>query len=230
MIYQPLEMASLSRCANALKNLNLMGVFLRPYLSGGNMRKKRGVKNDDAQSSLDAFSNVNVPEMPDLDSLAKADKILKKEINVNSEEETEGLNTFEMPSMSASEVKPAAPSGLIYHDLEKLYPNPPIKENNSGLVVHRAVLNDITGCSTLLNWLSDGHAAIVEMNRLVKRETEFSSAISQLHTFIEGDLGGQIIQITDSRLMLLPPGCRGVKGIEMEAFAASAEELGRRRL
>jgi SepF-like predicted cell division protein (DUF552 family) len=194
------------------------------------MRKKRGVEKDDAQSSLDAFSHANIPEMPDLDSLARADKILKKEINTTTDEETEGLNTFEMPSMSPSEEKPAAPSGLIYHNLEKLYSSPPIKDSNSGLVVHRAVLNDITGCSTLLNWLSDGHAAIVEMNRLVKRETEFSSAINQLHTFIEGDLGGQIIQITDSRLMLLPPGCRGVKGIEMEAFAASAEELGRRRL
>jgi len=203
---------------------------LRPYLSGQYMRKKRGVEKDDAQSSLDAFSHANIPEMPDLDSLARADKILKKEINTTTDEETEGLNTFEMPSMSPSEEKPAAPSGLIYHNLEKLYSSPPIKDSNSGLVVHRAVLNDITGCSTLLNWLSDGHAAIVEMNRLVKRETEFSSAINQLHTFIEGDLGGQIIQITDSRLMLLPPGCRGVKGIEMEAFAASAEELGRRRL
>lgn len=203
---------------------------MRPYLSGQYMRKKRGVEKDDAQSSLDAFSHANIPEMPDLDSLARADKILKKEINTTTDEETEGLNTFEMPSMSLSEEKPAAPSGLIYHNLEKLYSSPPIKDSNSGLVVHRAVLNDITGCSTLLNWLSDGHAAIVEMNRLVKRETEFSSAINQLHTFIEGDLGGQIIQITDSRLMLLPPGCRGVKGIEMEAFAASAEELGRRRL
>ena len=203
---------------------------MRPYLSGQYMRKKRGVAKDDAQSSLDAFSHANIPEMPDLDSLARADKILKKEINTTTDEETEGLNTFEMPSMSPYEEKPAAPSGLIYHDLEKLYSSPPIKDSNSGLVVHRAVLNDITGCSTLLNWLSDGHAAIVEMNRLVKRETEFSSAINQLHTFIEGDLGGQIIQITDSRLMLLPPGCRGVKGIEMEAFAASAEELGRRRL
>ena len=51
-----------------------------------------------------------------------------------------------------------------------------------------------------------------------------------MHTFIEGDLGGQIIQLTDTRLMLLPPGCRGLKGVEMEAFAAGAEELGRRRL
>tara|TARA_B100000900_G_C20602610_1_gene726351 strand:- start:15341 stop:15925 length:585 start_codon:yes stop_codon:yes gene_type:complete len=194
------------------------------------MRKKKSAEKDDAQSSLDSFTGNNVPSMPDLDSLAKADKILRKEKQSPSNEDTEGLNTFEMPSMQQVKEKSAAPSGLVYHDLEKMYPNPPIKDSSSGMVVHRAVLNDITGCSTLLDWLAEGHASIVEMNRLIKREVEFSSAVNQLHTFIEGDLGGQIIQITDTRLMLLPPGCRGVRGVEMEAFAASAEELGRRRL
>ena len=194
------------------------------------MRKKRSAEKDDAQSSLDSFTGNNVPSMPDLDSLAKAEKILRKEKQSPTNEDTEGLNTFEMPSMQQVKEKSAAPTGLVYHDLEKMYPNPPIKDSSSGMVVHRAVLNDITGCSTLLDWLAEGHASIVEMNRLIKREVEFSSAVNQLHTFIEGDLGGQIIQITDTRLMLLPPGCRGVRGVEMEAFAASAEELGRRRL
>jgi len=194
------------------------------------MRRKKGGNKDESQSSLDSFTNNNIPSMPDLDSLAKADKIMRKEKLNSSDDDTEGLNTFEMPSMQQIKEKSAAPTGLVYHDLEKMYPNPPIKDSSSGIVVHRAVLNDITGCSTLLDWLAEGHASIVEMNRLIKREVEFSSAINQLHTFIEGDLGGQIIQITDTRLMLLPPGCRGVRGIEMEAFAASAEELGRRRL
>ena len=194
------------------------------------MRKKKVAEKDDAQSSLDSFTTNNVPSMPDLDNLAKADKIMRKEKQVSIDDDTEGLKTFEMPSMQQIEQKSAAPTGLVYHDLEKMYPNPPIKDSNSGMVVHRAVLNDITGCSTLLDWLAEGHASIVEMNRLIKREVEFSSAVNQLHTFIEGDLGGQIIQITDTRLMLLPPGCRGVRGVEMEAFAASAEELGRRRI
>ena len=194
------------------------------------MRRKKVAEKDDAQSSLDSFSTNNVPSMPDLDNLAKADKIMRKEKQVSIDDDTEGLKTFEMPSMQQVEQKSAAPTGLVYHDLEKMYPNPPIKDSNSGMVVHRAVLNDITGCSTLLDWLAEGHASIVEMNRLIKREVEFSSAVNQLHTFIEGDLGGQIIQITDTRLMLLPPGCRGVRGVEMEAFAASAEELGRRRI
>ena len=194
------------------------------------MRRKKVAEKDDAQSSLDSFTTNNVPSMPDLDNLAKADKIMRKEKQVSIDDDTEGLKTFEMPSMQQIEQKSAAPTGLVYHDLEKMYPNPPIKDSNSGMVVHRAVLNDITGCSTLLDWLAEGHASIVEMNRLIKREVEFSSAVNQLHTFIEGDLGGQIIQITDTRLMLLPPGCRGVRGVEMEAFAASAEELGRRRI
>ncbi len=194
------------------------------------MRRRKRVDQDEAQSSLDAFSQNSVPKMPDLDNLAKADKILKEKGSVSKNFEVEELNTFEMPSMSMSEQKPSAPTGLVFHDLEKMYPNPPIKQSNSGLVVHKAVLNDITGCFTLLDWLADGHATIVEMNRLIKKETEFSTAIKRLHSFIEDDLGGQIIQITDTRLMLLPPGCRGLKGVEMEAFAASAEELGRRRL
>ena len=191
---------------------------------------KRKKDEDPHQSSLDSFANVDLPSMPDLDKLAKADKMLAQNSQDNRMEKSKSLNTFEMPSMQQVKEKSAAPTGLVYHDLEKMYPNPPIKDSSSGMVVHRAVLNDITGCSTLLDWLAEGHASIVEMNRLIKREVEFSSAVNQLHTFIEGDLGGQIIQITDTRLMLLPPGCRGVRGVEMEAFAASAEELGRRRL
>ena len=191
---------------------------------------KRKKEDDTRQSSLDSFANVELPSMPDLDKLAKADKMLKeadagKQKNANS-----SLNTFEMPSMSGQKPKNQVPSTKIYHNLGNQYPDPPITSSDTGLVVHRAVLNDITGTSTLLDWLADGHASIVEMGRLIKRDTEFNAALDAMHTFIEADLGGQIIQLTDTRLMLLPPGCRGLKGVEMEAFAAGAEELGRRRL
>ena len=191
---------------------------------------KRKKDEDPHQSSLDSFANVDLPSMPDLDKLAKADKMLKQNSQDNGKEKSKSLNTFEMPSMSKNAKKNEVPSKLIFHNLGNKYPDPPITSNETGLVVHRAVLNDITGTSTLLDWLADGHASIVEMGRLIKRDTEFSTALEELHTFIEGDLGGQIIQITDTRLMLLPPGCRGLKGVEMEAFAAGAEELGRRRL
>ena len=191
---------------------------------------KRKKDDDPHQSSLDSFANIELPSMPDLDKLAKADKILQQNTHDDTGIKDQSLNTFEMPSMSKSTKKNEVPSKLIFHNLGNKYPDPPITSNDTGLVVHRAVLNDMTGISTLLDWLADGHASIVEMGRLIKRDTEFSAALDQLHTFIEGDLGGQIIQITDTRLMLLPPGCRGLKGVEMEAFAAGAEELGRRRL
>ena len=191
---------------------------------------KRKKDEDPHQSSLDSFANVDLPSMPDLDKLAKADKMLAQNSQDNGKEKSKSLNTFEMPSMSKNAKKNEVPSKLIFHNLGNKYPDPPITSDETGLVVHRAVLNDITGTSTLLDWLADGHASIVEMGRLIKRDTEFSTALDELHTFIEGDLGGQIIQITDTRLMLLPPGCRGLKGVEMEAFAAGAEELGRRRL
>ena len=191
---------------------------------------KRKKDDDPHQSSLDSFASIELPSMPDLDKLAKADKMLQQNTHDETGIKDQSLNTFEMPSMSKSTKKNEVPSKLIFHNLGNKYPDPPITSNDTGLVVHRAVLNDMTGISTLLDWLADGHASIVEMGRLIKRDTEFSAALDQLHTFIEGDLGGQIIQITDTRLMLLPPGCRGLKGVEMEAFAAGAEELGRRRL
>ena len=191
---------------------------------------KRKKEDDTRQSSLDSFANVELPSMPDLDKLAKADKMLKEADAVKQKNATSSLNTFEMPSMSGQKPKNQVPSTKIYHNLGNKYPDPPITSSDTGLVVHRAVLNDITGTSTLLDWLADGHASIVEMGRLIKRDTEFNAALDAMHTFIEGDLGGQVIQLTDTRLMLLPPGCRGLKGVEMEAFAAGAEELGRRRL
>tara|TARA_B100001248_G_scaffold262622_1_gene260122 strand:+ start:492 stop:1070 length:579 start_codon:yes stop_codon:yes gene_type:complete len=192
------------------------------------MKRKR--EDDSRQSSLDSFANIDLPSMPDLDKLAKADKMLKKTDEKQQQNGKTSLSTFEMPSMVSPKRQNEVPSNKIYHNLGNKYPDPPITSKDTGLVVHRAILNDITGTSTLLDWLSDGHASIVEMGRLIKRDTEFGAALDAMHTFIEGDLGGQIIQLTDTRLMLLPPGCRGLKGVEMEAFAAGAEELGRRRL
>ena len=202
----------------------------REYLSherlASLMRKK--TKEDEHQSSLDSFASADVPTMPDLDNLTKADKIIRQEKNESINDDA--LNTFSMPSMTNEPVKTEISANMMFHNLETKYPNPPITDLSNGLVLHRAVLHDLTGTSQLLDWLSEGHAAIVEMGRLIKREIEFTTAIKELHTFVEGDMGGQIIQITDTRIMLLPPGCRGLKGVEMEAFAAGAEDLGRRRI
>lgn len=211
------------------------------------MRRGKKGKRDEAQSSLDAFTNaaaeakVNsepepvVPAMPDLDALARADEQIRQaeEESVYQQEmkdEVKPLQTFSMPSMEHSQPQVTTSSDVIYHDLGELYPNPPLLDSDNGMVLHRAVLNDITGCGQLMNWVADDHAVIVEMNRLMKKTVEFNAALAQLNTFIDADLGGQIIQMTETRLMLLPPGCRGVRGVEMEAFAVDAKELGRRQL
>jgi len=209
------------------------------------MRRGKKGKRDEAQSSLDAFTDVQpgseelpapepvVPSMPDLDALARADeKIREAEEDIISaqeaKEEVKPLRTFNMPSMGMVQSQPTPAAEVIYHDLGELYPNPPILDSENGMVLHRAVLNDITGCGQLMDWVADDHAVIVDMNRLMKTTVEFNAVLAHLNTFIDADLGGQIIQMTETRLMLLPPGCRGVRGVEMEAFAVDAHELGRR--
>ena len=76
-----------------------------------------------------------------------------------------------------------------------------------------------------MDWVADGHGGSVEMKRMMKRTTEFQQALSLLNQFIEGDVQGQIIRITDTRLLLLPRGCRGIKGTEMEGFAVHPDNL-----
>ena len=211
------------------------------------MRRRRKGKKDEGQSSLDAFTNTEpvpkketvpvVPSMPDLDALTRADEkarqITEQAETSVAEAESEGskpLRTFSMPSMQLRETVATPEAEVIYHKLGEMYPHAPIIDSQHGLVLHRAVLNDITGCGQLMDWVADDHAVIVEMNRLMKKTVEFNSAIARLNTFIDSDLGGQIIQMTETRLMLLPPGCRGVRGVDMEAFAVDAKELGRQGL
>ena len=153
---------------------------------------------------------------------------------VEDEENQPRLDTFANTApprsidMPSAQSKPKTDTGeIIYHDLGQLYPDAPVPQHVDGLVLHRAVLHDLTGVSDLLDWLSQGEAAIVEMERLMSRQVELTTALERLNRFIENDLEGQIIRLTDTRLMLLPPGCRGVRGVETEAFAAEAEDLGR---
>jgi len=196
------------------------------------MRRRKARDRDEAQASLDAFTqpdedsqkpqDPSVPSMPDLDALTEADEIIRQ--SENEETTSTGadeapLRSFEMPSMNAQKADLPVTPGAMFRDLGKLHPNPPIPNEDGGLVLHRAVLSDLTGCATLLDWVADGHAVIVEMKRLMKRPVEFNAALGQLNEFIGGDLGGQILQMTSTRLMLLPAGCRGVNGVEMEAFA-----------
>ena len=43
--------------------------------------RRKKTKEDEHQSSLDSFANADLPTMPDLDNLTKADKIIRQEKN-----------------------------------------------------------------------------------------------------------------------------------------------------
>ena len=182
------------------------------------MAKKRSSQPDEGQFSLDDFINQepvdanSVPEMIDLSP--------QPESVETKTTDSKPLRTFTMPSSEIAERQQPTPppSSGIYHDLGKMYPNPPIPTNDSGMVLHRATLYDLTGIDALLDWVSDGDAVLVEMARLMNREHEVETVLAQLHRFIEMDMGGQIVQITGTRVMLLPPGCVGISGLEDEAF------------
>tara|TARA_B100000925_G_scaffold290714_1_gene276575 strand:- start:2147 stop:2611 length:465 start_codon:yes stop_codon:yes gene_type:complete len=130
-----------------------------------------------------------------------------------------------LPSQQKTSYSPTGTSSTRYHDMEKLYPDAPVPKVAGGLVIHRAVLHDLTGLPQLMDWVADGEAAIVRMEKMMNREVELQTAIERLNLFVESDLGGQIIRLTERRLMLLPPGCRGVKGVENEAFSVDTSEF-----
>jgi len=192
--------------------------ILEPSDVGLAMAKKRSSQPDEGQFSLDDFINQEpvdantVPEMIDLSP--------QPESVETKTTDSKPLRTFTMPSSEIAEQQQPTPppSSGIYHDLGKMYPNPPIPMNDSGMVLHRATLYDLTGIDALLDWVSDGDAVLVEMARLMNREHEVETVLAQLHRFIEMDMGGQIVQITGTRVMLLPPGCVGISGLEDEAF------------
>jgi SepF-like predicted cell division protein (DUF552 family) len=74
----------------------------------------------------------------------------------------------------------------------------------------------LTGVEQLQDWLSEGDIVIVELKRLMNRGSEFKQAVSRLQIFIEKDIGGEMVQLGDSRLMLLPGVFRGIEGIDTE--------------
>ena len=149
-------------------------------------------------------------------------------IGVASQSQIRPIQSFEMPSYSTQqEYQPRTPStSVVFHDLGKMYPDAAIPAKPDGLVIHKAILNDISGLAQLLDWVADGHGVIVNMERLYQRDDEFLSVVSRLQNFIINDLAGQVLKMTDDHLLLLPPGCIGTSGVEMEAFAADDSGFG----
>ena len=196
------------------------------------------------QSSLDAFTairdavvsasganpnpednNEHVEELPSAPTLPPTEQIeTPAKIEDVPAEQIRGVSpvkTFQLPSSRTPVHRPPT-TDVDYHDLEEIYPDAPVPSRGDGMVFHRAILHELSGVPKLLDWVSDGDAVIVELSRIINRDTEFSVAVDHMSVFIENDIGGQIIQLTDTRLLLLPPGCKGITGIELEAFASES--------
>ena len=113
---------------------------------------------------------------------------------------------------------PSPDPGQVYHDLGSLYPDAPVPRHPQEVVIRRAVLHDVSGLERLLDWAADGQIVIIELRRIIDRDFELTTAIEQLSNFVEGDLGGQLVQLGEERILLLPPGFRGMSGLEAESY------------
>ncbi|MBE45197.1 MAG: hypothetical protein CMB02_00865 [Euryarchaeota archaeon] len=116
----------------------------------------------------------------------------------------EGPKWVEMPSVSNEAFGKLEP-GENYHDLGLKYPDAPVPRDNRDIIVHRAQLNDISGVSQLMDWVSEGDIAIVEMTEMMDRDMELKLSVGRIQDFIEADLRGQLVRLGNSRLLLLPP-------------------------
>jgi len=120
---------------------------------------------------------------------------------------------IEMPSVTDAPSFDLEP-GQNYHDLAERYPDAPVPRGIRDAIVHRAVLDDITGVSMVMDWASDGDLVIVEMSNLLTRELELQTAVERIRDFVEDDISGEVVRLGDTRLLLLPNDFESVKGPE----------------
>ena len=109
-----------------------------------------------------------------------------------------------MPSISDQNIGSIGP-GEPYHDLGMKFPHAPVPRKQGDVIVHRALLEDVTGIAQLMDWISDGDIVIVEMAGLMSRDMELQLAVARIQEFVEGDIRGQLVRLGNSRLLLLPP-------------------------
>ena len=66
-------------------------------------------------------------------------------------------------------------------------------------------MDDLTGISSLMNWVSEGDIVIVKMSGILARELELVVAVDKIQRFVEGDMSGEVVRLGERRLLLLPP-------------------------
>ena len=129
-----------------------------------------------------------------------------------------GPRWIEMPSINDDSGFNMEP-GQNYHDLGERYPDAPVPRGMRDAIVHRAVLDDITGVSKVMDWVSDGDLVIVEMSNLLTRELELQTTVERIRDFVEDDISGEVVRLGDTRLLLLPNDFESVKGPERGSSA-----------
>ena len=108
------------------------------------------------------------------------------------------------------EVKESEPNmdsmapGQDYHDLGASYPDAPVPRVAGDMVIRRCELDDLTGVSGLMNWVSDGDMVIVKMGEIINNDLELNVAVNKIQRFVEDDIAGEVVRLGDRRLLLLP--------------------------
>tara|TARA_Y100000768_G_scaffold387237_1_gene377862 strand:+ start:2044 stop:2433 length:390 start_codon:yes stop_codon:yes gene_type:complete len=94
--------------------------------------------------------------------------------------------------------------GQDYHDLGTSYPDAPVPRVAGDMVIRRCELDDLTGVSDLMNWVSDGDLVIVKMGEIINNDLELNVAVNKIQRFVEDDVAGEVVRLGDRRLLLLP--------------------------
>ena len=95
--------------------------------------------------------------------------------------------------------------GQDYHDLGSSYPDAPVPRITGDTVIRRADLEDLTGVSELMDWVSDGDIVIVKMGKIINNDLELNVAVNKIQRFVEDDISGEVLRLGERRLLLLPP-------------------------
>ena len=94
--------------------------------------------------------------------------------------------------------------GQDYHDLGSSYPDAPVPRIVGDTVIRRAELQDLTGISEIMNWVSDGDIVIVKMGRIINNDLELNVAVNKIQRFVDDDISGEVLRLGEKRLLLLP--------------------------
>jgi SepF-like predicted cell division protein (DUF552 family) len=89
-------------------------------------------------------------------------------------------------------------------------------------------LNSIEGIGQVMDWAAEGHITLLDLAPLFGRRDDFRTALDHLSVFVEDDLGGRLLQLTDTRILVLPKGVEGVRGVEDAPESVRPEGDGRR--